>query len=222
MTIFHYKSFRQVKRLIVFVMIISFSFSLVPPSAYAQSQLRLPAPGVIIGPSTAFNSPIMTGMTIHPDNPLQFDFIIDTGDEHLQGEAFQEESAKLINYFMATLTVPEDEMWVNLSPYEKDRIIAEGLSQTEMGRDMLTQDYLLKQLTASLIYPEEGVGKEFWQKIYAQAQEKFGTTDIPTDLFNKVWIVPEKASVYVHENNVFVVESKLKVLLEEDYLELVS
>ena len=96
---------------------------------------------------------------------LQFDFIIDIGDDQLQGEALKEESQKLINYFMATLTVPEDEMWVNLSPYEKDRIIAEGLSFTEMGRDMLAQDYLLKQLTASLMYPENDFGKEFWQSV---------------------------------------------------------
>ena len=30
-----------------------------------------------------------------------------------------------------------------------------------MGRDMLAQDYILKQLTASLIYPEKDLGKDF-------------------------------------------------------------
>jgi ABC-type sulfate/molybdate transport systems ATPase subunit len=71
-------------------------------------------------------------------------------------KAFNPESSKLIKYFLASLTIPEKDLWVNLShPYEKDRMIArKNLGQTEMGRDMLAQDYILKQLTASLIYPE--------------------------------------------------------------------
>ncbi len=189
----------------------------VPPS-YAQSRINLPAPQQMLSPSVKFSPAILTGMTIHPENPLQFDFIIDSGDDHLKDETFKRESQKLINYFMAALTVPEDEMWVNLSPYEKNRIIADGLGNTEMGRDMLAQDYLLKQLTASLLYPEKGVGKEFWQRIYSAAKEKFGTTDIPTHLFNKVWIIPQEADIYVNANNVFVTKSHLKVMLEEDYL----
>jgi len=159
-------------------------------------------------------------MTVHPENPLQLDFIVDTGDNHLQGETLKSEANKLIKYFMATLTVPDNEMWVNLSPYEKSRIIADGLSKTEMGGDMLAQDYILKQLTASLIYPESKLGKEFWSKVYTKAQEQFGTTQIPTNLFNKVWIVPQDATVYVHGNNIFVTHSHLKVMLEEDYLSL--
>ena len=67
-----------------------------------------------------------------------------------------------------------------------------------MGRDMLAQDYILKQLTASLIYPEKEFGKEFWGKVYAQAQKQFGTTDIPVNTFNKVWIVPDQAVIWEH------------------------
>ena len=59
----------------------------------------------------------------------------------------------------------------------------------------------LKQITASLIYPESQLGKEFWQKVYAQAQAKYGTTNIPINTFNKVWIVPEKAVVYENKRN---------------------
>ena len=40
----------------------------------------------------------MAGMTIHPENPLKFDFIISTGDDDLEGEIFRKESEKLINY----------------------------------------------------------------------------------------------------------------------------
>ena len=84
-----------------------------------------------------------------------------------------------------------------------------------MGRDLLAEDYMLKQITASLIYPEDEIGKKFWKRIYAEAQKKFGTTNIPVNTFNKVWIVPEKAVVYENAKagTAYVVESKLKVML---------
>ena len=52
--------------------------------------------------------------------------------------------------------------------------------------------------------------------------KKFGTTNIPVNTFNKVWIVPEKAVVYENAKagTAYVVESKLKVMLEQDYLSL--
>ena len=61
-----------------------------------------------------------------------------------------------------------------------------------MGRDLLAEDYILKQITASLIYPEDNLGKKFWDKIYTQAHKQFGTTNIPVNTFNKVWIVPDE------------------------------
>ncbi|MDD3374293.1 MAG: MAP7 domain-containing protein [Candidatus Omnitrophica bacterium] len=136
------------------------------------------------------------------------------------GAHLKAESEKLIKYFLAALTIPEDNLWVNLSPHEQDRIIPDSLGSTDMGTDMLAQDYILKQITASLIYPEDELGKQFWQEIYKKAYEEYGTTNIPVDTFNKVWIMPQKAEVYVKEDRAFVVESRLKVMLEEDYVAL--
>lgn len=195
-----------------------FIFNIFLPLTYAQKVFNLPAPGTMVSPSEAFTPAILTGITIHPDNPLKFDFIIDTGDDDLQGEELHQESEKLIKYFMTALTVPEKELWVNLSPYEKDRIIANGLGGTQMGIDMLAQDYILKQLAASLMYPENKTGNEILERVYRKAKEKYGTIEIPMDAFNKIWIVPERASVYVDGNSVFIADSYLKVLLEEDYL----
>ena len=95
-------------------------------------------------------------------------------------------------------------MIINLSPYEKDRIIPPSFGQTEMGRDLLAEDYILKQITASLIYPESQLGKEFWRKIYAKAKDKYGTSNIPINTFYKVWIVPERAVVYENRGVAFV------------------
>jgi len=202
----------------------SFAFTLVIPPSYAQiipqTILNLPVPGTMVTMSPGFTPTLIKGITIHPENPLQFDFIVDTGDTDPSKEALIEESTRLIKYFLASLTVPEDELWVNLSPYEKDRIIPEYFGVTEMGRDLLAQDYLLKQLTASLMYPEDELGSEFWQRVYQRALTEFGTTDIPMNTFNKIWIVPERAVVFEQDNRAFVVESHLKVMLEEDYIAL--
>jgi len=189
----------------------------------------LPAPGVMVRLSPEFNPPILKGIKVHPNNPFRFDFILDQGDEYnrhpersegSQKEQLKIESTRLIKYFLASLTIPENDLWVNLSPYEKNRIIPQSFGLTEMGRDLLAEDYMLKQITASLIYPEDTIGKKFWKRIYEEAEMKFGTTNIPVNTFNKVWIVPEKAVVYENAKagTAYVVEAKLKVMLEQDYL----
>lgn len=204
-------------RIISSIIIVAFTFTSVIPPSYAQS-LNLPIPGTMVPPSSAFVPVLLKGMTIHPDDPLRFDFIIDSGNTDFNIDEIREESEKLVKYFLASMTVPKNDLWVNLSPYEQDRIIPEELGKTGLGRDLLAQDYILKQLTASLMYPEKELGKKFWDKVYKKAEEKFGTRDIPTNTFNKVWILPESATVYEHGSTVYVVDSKLKVMLDSDYM----
>lgn len=226
-TSYHQKRKRFLLNKIAQFLVIILSFSLIfgPSAGYAQvvmpqTILNLPLPGAMVSMSPGFTPTLVKGITIHPENPLEFDFLVDTGDENLDENELKVQSNKLIKYFLAALTVPEDEMWVNLSPYEKDRMIPGGFGKTQMGRDLLAQDYILKQLTASLMYPEDALGQEFWKRVYKRAQEEYGTSEIPMNTFNKVWIVPQKAVVYEHEQTAYVVESHLKVMLEEDYLAL--
>jgi len=170
--------------------------------------------------SPSFTPTILRGVEIDPQNPFKFEFIVDRGDQELSPEELKAESEKVIRYFLAGLALPEDKLWVNLSPYEGDRIVDDVFGQTEMGRDLLAQDYILKQITASLIYPEDDFGRAFWQKIYKKAYENFQTTNIPINTFNKVWIVPDKATVYAQDNKALVIESTMNVMLEQDYLSL--
>jgi len=217
--------FKQMRRTVSIVILVAFISTSVKSPAYAQlttgNQLPwMPVPGVRISLSPEFTPAILKGITIHPNNPLQFDFIILRGDTPLSDTQKRVEYKKLIKYFLASLTVPESHQWVNLSPYEKTRIINKDLGLTEMGRDMLAQDYVLKQLTASLIYPESNLGKKFWDKVYSQGQEQFGTTSIPVNTFNKVWIVPDDAQIFEKGNTAYVISFHLKVMLEEDYMSL--
>ena len=100
----------------------------------------MPTPGTMVMPSVHFVPPMIKGMIIDPENPFGFDFILDTGTATLSDQELESESAKLVRYFLASLTMPENSLWVNLSPYEKDRIIANQFDRTEMGRDLLAQD----------------------------------------------------------------------------------
>ena len=189
-------------------------------------------PDVFAGPMSPaasampFQPPMIQGMTLYPDQPLRFDFIVngewsmaDKTNPHPPTTDPQQEYLKLIRYFLAGLAIPEETMWVNLSPSEPDRIIPETFGQTEMGQTLLAQDYILKKLTASLMNPDTETGKVMWEKIYAQAYAH-GVTDIPVESLNKVWIVPGKTSVYENTsaNSVFVVDHELDVMMEEDYL----
>lgn len=213
---------RQIISLAIFtVFIITLAINPVYGQSIQQEMIpRLPAPGVMVRLSPEFIPAHLQGISIHPDNALQFDFLIRKGDRMLPEAQKQEEYKKLIKYFLASLTIPDEDQWVNLSPYEKDRIIKDNFGKTEMGRDLLAEDYILKQITSSLIYPEDGLGKKFWDKIYERAWSQYHTTNIPVNTFNKVWIVPDEAIVYESGNTAYILQSHLKVMLEEDYLSL--
>jgi hypothetical protein len=228
------------RKIISFVTLLAFLLNGNASPVFSQS---LSQPHIIVNLSPAFQAPVLKGVKVYRDDPFRLDFIMDKGDlaESMEQGAWSKkqkdntnnsrrsmplapssllraQSIRLIKYFLAALTVPGQDLWVNLSPYEKDRIIPEAFGRTEMGRELLSQDYILKNTTASLLSPESPAGQKFWDKIYAEAQKRYGTTDIPVDTFNKVWIVPEKAIVYENKDAAFVVESRLKVLLENDYL----
>ena len=247
-------------RVIAILILGSFLFNNVFGSTgYAQiAPAMLPVPGTMLTPTAAFNPTIVTGLNLYPDNPLKFDFIIDRGDvgaalavpagrqvpardgmDNNNGprqarplQDFEKTSERLIKYFLASLTTPQDEMWVNLSPNEPDRIIPDGFGNTEMGRDLLAQDYLLKQLTSSLMHPESELGEKFWDGVYEKLNDtrhmthdtRTGTLhvpnmDIPNNLMGKIWIVPETAKLYEHEKGVFIVDTHLKVMMESDYFD---
>ena len=91
-----------------------------PIPAYAQD-FRLPAPGVMVRLSPEFNPPILKGIKVHPDNPFRFDFILDQGDSLPlvggQGRGISNKKPpNSSNISWPALTIPEKDLWVNLSP----------------------------------------------------------------------------------------------------------
>lgn len=195
-------------------------FATVPGQAagYAQVAALMPLPGEMISRSEGFQPAHMVGLRTDFKDPFNFFFVMHKGQEHMAPDLKKEEYKRLIKYFLASLTIPNTDMWVNLSPYESERIMPDNFAGTGMGKDLLAQDYLLKQLTSSLMYPEGESGKEFWSRVYARATQELGTTDIPLDTFNKVWITPDKAEIYQKGDTVLLVKRHLKVMLEQDFL----
>ncbi|MEI8012163.1 MAG: hypothetical protein WCI27_06755 [Candidatus Omnitrophota bacterium] len=205
------------RKFVSFLILLAFCLEcMAPPSGWAQG--LLPSSGATAALSPAFTPAHLKGLVIDPKQPFKMDFLIHRGDEVLTDKGKQSLYPTLIKYFLAALAIPDIDQWVNLSPYEKDRIIPDNFGLTGMGRDLLAQDYILKQITASLTNPDTDLGKKFWDEVYSQAYQKFGTTDIPTDTFNKVWIMPDKAVLYEKGNTVYVLEHHLKVMMEKDYL----
>ena len=207
----------------LFTLILTLNFLNVSSLSYANaadSSLNLPAAGSMIGLTKAFEPVVIKGININTSDPLKFDFIIDEGTTRLDEGALTKETTKLMKYFLASLTIPDQQMWVNLSPYEKDRVISGDLQKTEMGRDLLAEDYILKQLGSSLSNPRNELGRQFWQRVYSQIQTKYSSPDalVGINTFNKIWIIPDKATIYEHKKGALILNNRLKVMMEEDYL----
>ena len=203
------------RRAVCFIMAIAFvATSLgVSPSAMAAVPY-LPAPGTMVGASTVFSPVALKGLQFDAQDPFKLSFILDEGDTALTDSQLKEQTTILVRYFLAALTTPGKDMWVNLSPYEKDRVVPDSFAATDLGNDMLGQDYILKQLSASLTHPDTDLGKKYWNNI----QSTGGSRTAPTNAFNKVWISPDITQVYESGNQVFIAKSTLKVSTESDYV----
>ncbi len=204
---------------------------------------NLPAPSVRIGLSPPYSPPVLKGIKIDPCDPFHLDFII--GSEG-GGRVDAVEAKRLVGYFLACLTTPDADLWVNLSPYEAQAVIPGTLSLTDFGKDMLEEDYILKQLAASLTYPETEAGKKYWAEINQPAAASRGRSNASDEAitahgsqraaiaslarsglardgvdgvsaFQKVWIVTDKAEVCENGQVALVSYAKFKVLTEEDY-----
>ena len=212
---------RNTRLYLLFSLIMAMSFALTGANiSYAAVLSYMPETNQIISAGTAYELPKLVGLKFTSDSPFEFTFMLSKGDMPLTRENLQREVDNIGKYFLGALTLPEDDLWVNLSPYEQDRISTEELAATDLGKDMLGEDYVLKQLVSSVTYPESESGKKFWGDIYKKVKEKLGTTNISVNTFNKVWIMPDKIRVVEADDRAAIDYAKLKVMMEGDYLAL--
>jgi len=188
---------RAVSLTVGFCLLFSSVFS-VGASYAADIANTLPVPTALLPVSQKFTHPVLRGLRVDPKDPARIEFYLDTASAET---VTQDEAQMLVADFYAALSISEKDLWVNLSPTEKDRVSGEGLADAALGDAMLAQDYLLKQFSSSLTHPDTETGKEYWKGGFAETS-------------SKVWIVPEKADIYQKKGFVYIVDASLDVRAE--------
>lgn len=199
------KGLIQYFKIIVAGVIIALFSSLILPDMLKIKQSEAAALGLVeptqmLKLSRDFQDPVLKGLKINPNDISDISFLVDSGNSNKLSKT---ESQRLINYFLAALAIDNESLWVNLSPYEANRIIDSKLENTELGRDMLSQDYILKQLSSSLTHPKSELGKSYWQKMDHNISE------------SKIWISADKVEIFEKSNAVFINKALLKVESED-------
>lgn len=185
---------------VVFVLSI-FAFDLLRVKESSASELGLSLPNQIVDLSKPANELKLSGINVNPQNLLDVSF-------YFSGELKnKDEATKLVEYFLTAMSFEGENLWVNLSPYEKDRVLDERLAQTQLGKVLLKQDYLLKQLSSSLTNPDTKLGQEYWKNKEAN-----------DSAFNKIWIAADKAVVGEDGDLAMIEQSSMNVFTEADYL----
>ncbi len=73
------------RKFLTIILITAFAVStLTPVRVHAQEFLSLPIPGTMVSLSPAYIPVMIKGLRVHPENPLLFDFILDTGKSGLK------------------------------------------------------------------------------------------------------------------------------------------
>src|SRR3989338_7997336 len=142
----------------------------------------------------------------------------DTRSPEKSENALKNETRNLFNYFLISLSLPNDKFWVNLRPDAPEQIIDPELEKTDLGKIMLEADLQLKKDTAGWTSPQNPEGKEYWNKLYKKVGELFGSENITIPTITRPWIVPGEVIINTSVNAAYIYKANLKVMLEEDYL----
>jgi hypothetical protein len=165
-------------------------------SRISQQTDVIPPLEPVLEPTTAREPVLMKGCKVSLNKPGLFRFLINPGDSGLSGEAFQRERSRLLEYFYTSAAIKAENIWVNLSPYETNRMLPAVLSGTQHGRDLLAFDCLLKRFAASALHPDLASGRAYWAELYKRARKRFGTSELPFASYNKVTVKPSSVGMY--------------------------
>lgn len=162
----------------------------------------------------------LAGVQVNPLNPWRLSFTLYSDLPQASNIILKQDVEVLVKYFLTCLTLPENELWVNLSPYEKDRVMPPLFAKTLMGKSLLSQDYVLKQVSSVLLDPRRETGKIFWSRVYKESKQQWGTTKIAVRTHQKIWVLADAAHVIEDEHGAMISSSSLKVMMDDDELAL--
>jgi tetratricopeptide (TPR) repeat protein len=129
--------------------------------------------------------------------------------------------------FITGLAVPSNKFWVNLAPWEPDRIIDEDLSRSEVGRIMLEADLQMKRDFCNYNNPcANQTGKELWNLLDNKriTLVQWCINKYPGEIkhidniyFRPVtrhWIVPDKVYAYTNDTAIYIINATLNIKSE--------
>ena len=190
-------------------------------SGFAQvaPQLVMPAYLQHVAPVADQFRPVHIRALSYDEASGRFDLRLDKGDaENFNSADAQAAAEKLIEYFRIGLQLPNSMFWVNLRPDAPDNIIDPFLEKTDVGKILLEADLQLKKDLARFSSPDTPEGKQYWDKLYAKAEQLYGQNDAEIPTITRPWIVPDEIVLGESSNNTYVFKATLKVMLEKDYL----
>ncbi|HQJ16335.1 MAG TPA: hypothetical protein PLJ26_07610, partial [Candidatus Omnitrophota bacterium] len=145
--------------------------------------------------------------------------LLDRGDAaKVQPQEITDTAKKLMEYFQIGLRLPNSMFWVNLRPDAPREIIDPYLEKTDLGRVLLEADLQLKKDLAKFTDPSTAEGKQYWDRLYARAEQLYGSGDIEIPTVTRPWIVPGEIILGESRDTAYVYKATLKVMLEQDYL----
>ncbi len=125
--------------------------------------------------------------------------------------------------FLTGLVLPESKFWVNLNPWEPDRIIEADLGATDVGRIMLEADLTMKRSFSSYENPGNGdVGMQYWSLLDKKNTELMNgimqrhpeiknVNDVQFSPVTRHWIVPDKVVAYENGNEIYIINASLTI-----------
>ena len=129
--------------------------------------------------------------------------------------------------FMTGLAIPNDKFWVNLAPWEPDRIIDDELKQSDVGRIMLEADLQMKKDFSNYGNPcASQIGKEYWMfldgKREALVQQCMRTfpgeikdgDNVYFGYVTRHWIVPDEVYAYTNGSEIYIINATLTISSE--------
>jgi DNA-binding MarR family transcriptional regulator len=165
--------------------------------------------------------PTLKSLIVHPNSSDNyFDFVLDSGESTFETETQLKPQAKeLIDYFFLGITLPSEDLWVNLNSVRQNEVTSPRLALTDIGKVLLEADLRLKKDCCRFTDPRTKTGREYWNKLQ-QRLNKASLSSSQLPIGNRFWIIPAEAAVEEDKGKVTIVKSKLKVCLEQEYLAL--
>ncbi|MDD5347259.1 MAG: hypothetical protein PHT59_01450, partial [Candidatus Omnitrophica bacterium] len=148
-----------------------------------------------------------------------FKLFLDKGDvQKIEFPQVEKTTKTLMEYFQLGLRLPNSMFWVNLRPDSAKEIIDPYLEQTDLGKVLLEADLQLKKDMAAFTSPQTAEGRQYWDRLYAKAEELFGDSDVSVPTLTRPWIVPGEIIMRQSQDSAYVYKASLNVMLEQDYI----